>query len=165
MDQHSWNPDPDTDPGFWWLKIGKNTTKKIYFLVKNCNLLIPKLLKGRPSYRRSLQPPKENIQHFKKWNLFNYFLMLSWMQGPRWIRIHYGSGSTTLHKTEMNPHRAWKLDTYSFGFDLLIGPAPELYIVAYLLHPANQVTARVLLQGSAQHLLTSNLMLLFNQRV
>jgi hypothetical protein len=27
------------------------------------------LLKGRPSYRRSLHPSKENLQHFKKLNL------------------------------------------------------------------------------------------------
>jgi hypothetical protein len=29
------------------------------------NLLIPSLPIGRPSYTRSLQPSKENIQHFK----------------------------------------------------------------------------------------------------
>ncbi len=28
------------------------------------------LLKGHSSYRRSLQPSKENIQHFKKWTLW-----------------------------------------------------------------------------------------------
>ncbi len=28
------------------------------------------LSKGRPSYKRSLHPLKENIQHFKNWNLF-----------------------------------------------------------------------------------------------
>ena len=43
------------------------------------------LHKGRSSYRRSLQPSKENIQHFKRWkicpfsNLFGSFL-------PSWIR-------------------------------------------------------------------------------
>jgi hypothetical protein len=36
------------------------------------------LHKGRPSYRRSLQPSKENIQHIKRWNLLfnNCFLFL-----------------------------------------------------------------------------------------
>jgi hypothetical protein len=29
--------------------------------------------KGRPSYRRSLYPSKENIQHFKKENLLTFF--------------------------------------------------------------------------------------------
>ncbi len=34
------------------------------------------LHKGRPSYRRSFQPSKENIQHFKKWTfkLFSLFV-------------------------------------------------------------------------------------------
>jgi hypothetical protein len=32
--------------------------------------LILGLHKGRPSYRRSLQPSKENIQHFKTFFLF-----------------------------------------------------------------------------------------------
>ncbi len=31
------------------------------------------LQKGRPSYRRSLQPSKENIQHVKIWNFFSLF--------------------------------------------------------------------------------------------
>jgi hypothetical protein len=47
-------------------KNGKKTAEKMYmFLIKNWYLLIPCLLKGRPSYRRGLQPSKENIQHFK----------------------------------------------------------------------------------------------------
>jgi hypothetical protein len=35
-----------------------------------CIYLIQKLHKGRPCYRRSLQPSKENIQPFKTWNFF-----------------------------------------------------------------------------------------------
>jgi hypothetical protein len=31
------------------------------------------LHKGRPSYRRSLQPSKENIQHFKIWKFCTFF--------------------------------------------------------------------------------------------
>ncbi len=36
------------------------------------------LLKGRPSYRKSLQPSKDNIQHFKKCILLTFFL-ISWV--------------------------------------------------------------------------------------
>jgi hypothetical protein len=57
-----WSP-VDPDPGF-----------QVFF--KNCNLLFHKLLRGRPSYRRSHQPTKENIQHFKKCNLLTFFLLL-----------------------------------------------------------------------------------------
>ncbi len=39
----------------------------------------------RPSYRRSLQPSKENIQHFKKCNYF--FFYVSGLFSPSWIRI------------------------------------------------------------------------------
>ncbi len=53
--------------GFDDQKLGKfySWNKILYiFLIKNCNLLILGLRKGRPSYRRSLHPSKENIQHF-----------------------------------------------------------------------------------------------------
>ncbi len=49
--------------------------KKIYLSV----YLFLVLLKGHLSYRRSFQPSKENIQHFKKWNeinCFSFFLFL-----------------------------------------------------------------------------------------
>jgi hypothetical protein len=52
----------DQDPGFWWPKM-----EKIYLSLR--------LHKGCPSCRRSLQPSKENIQHFKTWN-FLFFLFL-----------------------------------------------------------------------------------------
>ncbi len=41
------------------------------------------LCKGRPSYRRILQPSKENIQNLK---FFNFFLFL-WVILPSWIQI------------------------------------------------------------------------------
>ncbi len=44
------------------------------------------LLKGRPSYRRYLQPTTENIQHFKKLNLLNFYLFCGSFS-PSWIRI------------------------------------------------------------------------------
>ncbi len=57
------------------------------------------LRKGRPSYRRSLQPSKMNIQHFKTWNflIFFYFCGSFFPPGSRygsrsiWIRIQSGS--------------------------------------------------------------------------
>jgi hypothetical protein len=39
--------------------------KNAVFLSKTATYLSIGLHKGRPSYRRSLQPSKENIQHFK----------------------------------------------------------------------------------------------------
>ncbi len=45
-------------------------TKHCNFLFfKNCILLIPR----SPSYRRSIQSSKENIHHFKNWNLWTFF--------------------------------------------------------------------------------------------
>ncbi len=50
------------------------------------------LHKGLPSYRRSLQPSKENIQHFKKWNLLTFSIFVGHFCPP-------GSGSTTVIST------------------------------------------------------------------
>ncbi len=64
------------DPGFWRPKIFKNLQRKknvSLFLIKDCNLLFLGRQKGRPSYKRSLQPSKENIQHFKTWNFLTLF--------------------------------------------------------------------------------------------
>ncbi len=44
------------------------------------------LHKGRPSYRRSLQPSKENIQHFKTWNFLIFFYFCGSFL-PSWTRI------------------------------------------------------------------------------
>ncbi len=57
------------DQGFWWRKIVKNLLLKktaIYSFLDHH--------KGRPSYRRSLQRSKKNIQHFNlKFPNFFYF--------------------------------------------------------------------------------------------
>ncbi len=46
------------------------------------------LHKGRPSYRRSLQPSKEKIQHFKTWNFSLFFFNFRGsFCSPSWIRI------------------------------------------------------------------------------
>jgi hypothetical protein len=56
------DPDPILIQGFDDKKLGK-----IYksFLSKTTIYLFLGLHKGCPSYRRSFQLPKENIQHFK----------------------------------------------------------------------------------------------------
>jgi hypothetical protein len=58
---------PDPDPGFDDLKLKKYIAGNLIsiFLIKNCNLLFLGLHTGHPSYRRSLQPSKENIQYLK----------------------------------------------------------------------------------------------------
>jgi hypothetical protein len=87
VDPDSMNPDPDKDPafdvnpnpdpGFWWPKSEKkNTAENLFsklFWSKIAIYLSPGLQKGRPSYRRSLEPSKENIQHFKRWNSLTVF--------------------------------------------------------------------------------------------
>jgi hypothetical protein len=77
-DPYSFDTDPDPDPefrlntdpdpirtpgGFWWPKIEKDLQLKKNW--SKTSYLSLGLHKGRPSYRRSLQLSKENIQHFK----------------------------------------------------------------------------------------------------
>jgi hypothetical protein len=60
--------DPDSGSGFDDLKLKKIYSWKFLFLVSLSTIAIYLSLglhKGRPSYRRSLQPSKEKIQHFK----------------------------------------------------------------------------------------------------
>ncbi len=70
------NPDPVPDL-IQWIRIRINDQKlekntgEIFFIFdrsKFANYLYMGLLKGRPSYRRSLQPSEKNIQHLKKLN-------------------------------------------------------------------------------------------------
>ncbi len=72
--------------GFFDQKFKKfyNSHKK-NFKSKTTIYLSLVLHKGRPSYKRSLQLSKENIQHFKTWN-FLIFLLL-------WVIFPPGSGS------------------------------------------------------------------------
>ncbi len=80
------NPDPD--PGFWWPNIEKSIQlKKItFFKIENYNIptVFLGLHKGRPSYRRSLQPIKENILHLKTWKflIFLYFCVICALLDP-----------------------------------------------------------------------------------
>ncbi len=72
------DPDPDLDPRFGWPKnwkpftTGKNYT---FFWSKIAMYLFLGLHRGRLSYRRSLQPSKENIQLFKTWNLCTFRIL------------------------------------------------------------------------------------------
>ncbi len=100
----------------------KNWKKKkisanfLSFFLSNIEIYLYRgLCTGHPSYRQSLQSSKENIQHFKKWNVLTFSIFVGHfsppgsgsgfairIQGPYWIRIYsrsgYGSrfGSTTL---------------------------------------------------------------------
>ncbi len=121
------NTHPDPDPGGlitknWRKKLQK---KNIYFFgSKTIIYLSIGLLKGRPSYKRSLQLSEENIQHFKTWDFlffssfvghfspprsgsgFRLWIRIHW---PDWIRIRLGSGSATLVQIpEKNPCRTVK---------------------------------------------------------
>jgi hypothetical protein len=49
--------------------------------------------KGRPSYRRSFQPSKENIRHFKTWNYWTFSIFVGIFCPP-------GSGSRSTDLTE-----------------------------------------------------------------
>jgi hypothetical protein len=78
VDPNSLNPDPDTDPdpafqvnpdpdpiriqGFDDQKEEEKIQQKLFYLFFLSKIAI----NSCPSYRRSLQPSKENIQHFKK---------------------------------------------------------------------------------------------------
>jgi hypothetical protein len=76
------NPDPDTDAEIRSQGFDEQKLKKTEFFL--CGIFFDQKLqftyllshyKGRPSFRRSLQPSKENIQHFKKMKFINFFLL------------------------------------------------------------------------------------------
>jgi hypothetical protein len=94
-DPHWFNADPDTDPDpafvliadpdsgsgsrLLWQKIDKKLLlkKKLYFFGSKTTIYLSLgLYKGRPSYRRSLQPSKENIQYLKTWKFWTFFIFL-----------------------------------------------------------------------------------------
>jgi hypothetical protein len=105
---------PDPDPLFKAERIQiqsgstvletKNSKKIIaekYFLcffTKIAIYLSLGLHKGRPSYRKNLQPSKENIQHFTTLNFFTFFYFLGHFFPPG-----SGSGSTDLTESGSNP--------------------------------------------------------------
>ncbi len=107
--------DPDSDPEHWYLGSGfsesgsrfrifgwiaiqirtKNYRRKknlLFFFIKNGNYLSLGLHNGRPSFRRSLQPSKENIQHFKTWNLLTFSIFVGHFSDPdpkHWFASRY----------------------------------------------------------------------------
>jgi hypothetical protein len=95
-------------------KNGKKIQLKIFLyllLIKICNLLIPRgLHKGRASYRRSLQPSKENSQHFRKISLLtdSYFSGSFFPPGSR-SRDPIESGSSPDPDTDPDPQHWFKL--------------------------------------------------------
>jgi hypothetical protein len=112
-DTDSFNPDPavqvnpDPDPGFDDQKLKQIQMKIFYiyiFLIKIAVYLSLGLHKGRPSYRRSLQPSKENILHFKHENslLFSTFVGHFCLPGSgsgSWDPISSGSASLAIFST------------------------------------------------------------------
>jgi hypothetical protein len=74
------NPDPDTDPGFWWPEIEeeKNTNEnfvKSFFLLKKFAIYLSLgLHKGRQSYRRNPQASKKKTSSISKDEVFKCIL-------------------------------------------------------------------------------------------
>ncbi len=55
----------------------KFTVEIVFFFISKITIYLSLgRHKGRPSYRRSLQPSNVNIQHFKTWNFFTFFSYL-----------------------------------------------------------------------------------------
>ncbi len=112
------DPDPIRIQGFDDQKLRKKIQLKIFFnlFFQNLQFTCPYASwKGRSSYRRSLQPLKENIQHFKKLNLLIFFLCVRvnfalLRDSGSGLRSGYGSrdpiesGSITLEVDLSNGH-------------------------------------------------------------
>ncbi len=111
----------DPDPG---VLMTKNWRKKIYswkkisfnFDFKKTTVYLSLgLRKGHPSYKRSLQLSKENIQHFKTWNFLIFFLLLWVIFALLDPDSEYGSGSTDLIESgsksdpDTDPQPWWKV--------------------------------------------------------
>ncbi len=88
VDRVSLNPDPAFQNEFGSrvliTKSCQKSWKNLSFVDQKLHLLIHK---GRPSYRRNLQPSTENIEHLKKWNILTFFFYLCGSFLPSWIRI------------------------------------------------------------------------------
>jgi hypothetical protein len=82
------NPDPIRIQGYDDQKLGKIYSWNFFyyiFLIKS--YLSLGLHKGHPSYRRSLQPSKENIQHFKTWSFLTFFYFVHPIH-PKMLRFY-----------------------------------------------------------------------------
>jgi hypothetical protein len=95
--------------------------KKLKKIVKKCCFSVKKIArylslglhKGPPSYRRSLQPSKENIHHFKTWNFLPFSVFVGHFSSP-------GSGSTDLIESGSNSDPDLKHGCYH-NLKMLIG--------------------------------------------
>jgi len=98
------------DPGFDDKKFEKiyRWKKMIFFFISKIAMFLSLgLLKERSSYRKSIQPSKENIQHFKRWNLTFFYFCGAFL--PSWIRIHW-TDWIRIRNTAFNPNIAVQLD-------------------------------------------------------
>jgi hypothetical protein len=93
---------------------------KIFFWSKIAIYLSLGLHKGRPSYRRSLQPSNENIQHFQTWNFLIFFSIFVGHFLTSLIRIQSVSGSGS--NADTDPKHCLKIAIY---FSLLSTPVRE----------------------------------------
>ncbi len=106
------DPDPIRIQGFVDQKLKKIYSWKKKFRSKTTICLSLVLQKGRPSYKKSLQFSKENIQYFKTWNFYNFVLLL-------WVIFalldldldsEYGYGSTDPIESGSNPDpQSWTI--------------------------------------------------------
>jgi hypothetical protein len=89
--------DPDPDPDAVVLMI--KTVLKIYIFLSNIVIYLSH--KGHSSCRRSLQPSKDNIQHFKTLisELFSLIVALFCLLGSSPSKSMCGFGSETLQRT------------------------------------------------------------------
>ncbi len=141
----NFDPDPIRIQGFSDQKLKNNYSWKfffIFFLIKNCNLPIP-----RPPYSTSkLQLSKGAIQHFKTWT----FKKISTFVGhfcPPDPDSESGSGSTDPIESGSNPDSdpqpnlftrfrfrfRWSKSYVSYGFGsiTLIGTLPPVFVRTY----------------------------------
>ncbi len=97
-----------------WKKI---YSWEIFFFYQTTIYLSIGLHKGRPSYKRSLQLSKENIQHVKKLNFLIFSTSVGYFCPPG-----TGSGSADLIKSGSNtnpdPQRWFGTDYFHYGYEL-----------------------------------------------
>ncbi len=134
-DPHWFNADPDTDPDLaffliadpdpgsgsrlLWSKIDKKLLlkKKLNFFGSKTTICLSLgLHKGRPSYRRSLQPSKENIQYWKTWKFWIFFSFCGSFL-PSWIRIR-------IHNLNADPDPATQINADPCGSGYGSDPKP-----------------------------------------
>ncbi len=105
---------PDPDPGFDDLKLKKNLIFSFWSTI--AIYLSLGLHKRRPSYKRSLQPSKENIQHFKTWKFWTFFYFCGSFL-PSWIRIRIRNLNADQDPDPATPINADPQPWYSIGLD------------------------------------------------